>query len=161
MAGVRSREEVIHQKKVKNQPPAALCGCHNQPVRPRSTPSLRLVVAVECGRKPLKLLTLVANISSMTRRRNNSPRNETILGFWRRTPETPDGYQDRNKNGVKRHRTTGDCQMRTMSLIFAFAFVLAGSSMAGSAETGMPGIGTFSYNGSPVVTPHAVIVAAR
>jgi hypothetical protein len=51
--------------------------------------------------------------------------------------------------------------MRTISLIVAFAFVLAGSSMAGSAETGMPGIGAFSYNGSPVVTPHAIVVAAR
>ena len=40
--------------------------------------------------------------------------------------------------------------MRTMSLILAFAFVMVGSSMAGSAETGMPGIGTFSYNGSPM-----------
>ena len=44
--------------------------------------------------------------------------------------------------------------MRTISFILAFAFVMAGSSMAGSAETGLPGIGTFSYNGSPVVTSH-------
>jgi len=57
--------------------------------------------------------------------------------------------------------TIGDCQMRTISLILAFAFVVAGSSVAGSAETGMPGIGTFSYNGSPVVASHAIIVAAR
>jgi hypothetical protein len=53
--------------------------------------------------------------------------------------------------------------MRTMSLFLAFAFVLAGSSMAGSAETGLPGIGTFSYNGSPATTaaPHTMVVAAR
>jgi hypothetical protein len=51
--------------------------------------------------------------------------------------------------------------MRTISLILAFALVLAGSSIAGSAETGMPGIGTFSYNGSPVAAPQAFIVAAR
>ena len=53
--------------------------------------------------------------------------------------------------------------MRTMSFILAFAFVLAGSSMAGSAETALPGIGTFSYNGSPVMTgaPHTMVVATR
>ncbi|MGY4478835.1 hypothetical protein [Bradyrhizobium sp. USDA 3364] len=42
--------------------------------------------------------------------------------------------------------------MRTMSLILAVAFVMAGSSMAGSPDIGLPGIGTFSYSGSPVVT---------
>ena len=53
--------------------------------------------------------------------------------------------------------------MRTMSLILAFAFVVAGTSMAGSAQTGLPGIGTFSYNGSPVTmaAPHTLVVAAR
>ena len=51
--------------------------------------------------------------------------------------------------------------MRTMSIILAFAFVLAGSSMAGSADTGLPGIGTFSYNGSPVAAPQPMVVAAR
>jgi hypothetical protein len=53
--------------------------------------------------------------------------------------------------------------MRTMSFILAFAFVVAGSSMAGSAETDLPGIGTFSYNGSAVLAsaPHALVVAAR
>jgi hypothetical protein len=56
---------------------------------------------------------------------------------------------------------TGDRQMRTMSFILAFAFVLAGSSMAGSAGTGLPGIGTFSYNGSPVAAPNLMVVAAR
>jgi hypothetical protein len=56
---------------------------------------------------------------------------------------------------------TGDSQMRTISLILAFAFVLAGSSVAGTAETGLPGIGTFSYNGSPVAAPQVMVVAAR
>jgi hypothetical protein len=51
--------------------------------------------------------------------------------------------------------------MRTMSIILTFAFVMAGTSMAGSAETGLPGIGTFSYNGSPVAAPHTLVVAAR
>ena len=53
--------------------------------------------------------------------------------------------------------------MRTMSIILALAFVVAGSSMAGSTETDLPGIGTFSYNGSavPASAPHALVVAAR
>ena len=40
--------------------------------------------------------------------------------------------------------------MRTVSFILAFVFVVAGSSMAGSVESGLPGVGTFSYNGAPV-----------
>ncbi len=52
--------------------------------------------------------------------------------------------------------------MRTLSLILAFGFVLASSSMAGSAGGGLPNIGTFAYSGPPIAasTPH-VIVAAR
>ena len=39
--------------------------------------------------------------------------------------------------------------MRTISFILAFAFILAGPLMAGSSDHDLPGIGTFSYNGSP------------
>jgi hypothetical protein len=56
---------------------------------------------------------------------------------------------------------TGDSQMRITSFILAFAFVVAGSSMAGSAESGLPGIGTFSYNGSSIAASHALVVAVR
>ena len=42
--------------------------------------------------------------------------------------------------------------MRTISFILAFAFILAGPSIAGSSDSGLPGIGTFPYNGSPVTT---------
>lgn len=49
--------------------------------------------------------------------------------------------------------------MWTLSLILAVAFVMAGSSMAGAPNSDLPGIGTFSYNGSPVVTPAPMIVA--
>jgi hypothetical protein len=53
--------------------------------------------------------------------------------------------------------------MRTLSFILAFAFVLAGPSLAGSADNSLPGIGTFAYSGSPIVTsaPQALVVAAR
>jgi hypothetical protein len=54
---------------------------------------------------------------------------------------------------------TGESQMRTLSFILAFAFVLAGPSMAGSADQTLPGVGTFAYNGSPVATP--MVVAAK
>jgi hypothetical protein len=58
---------------------------------------------------------------------------------------------------------TGDSQMRTFSFILAFAFILAGPSMAGSSDQALPGVGTFAYNGSPVVTPASqpMIVAAK
>ena len=51
--------------------------------------------------------------------------------------------------------------MRTLSFILAFAFVLAGPSMAGSSDNGLPGIGTFSYNGSPLVTSAPMLVAVN
>jgi hypothetical protein len=53
--------------------------------------------------------------------------------------------------------------MRTISFILACAFVLAGPSMAGSSDNGSAGIGTFSYNGSPVTTsaPQLIVVAAK
>ncbi len=51
--------------------------------------------------------------------------------------------------------------MRTVSFILAFAVILAGPSMAGSSDGSLPGIGTFSYNGSPVAIDAAFVVAAR
>jgi hypothetical protein len=53
--------------------------------------------------------------------------------------------------------------MRTISFILAFAFILAGPSMAGSSDNGLPGIGTFSYTGSSVTTSAAqlMVVAAK
>jgi hypothetical protein len=43
--------------------------------------------------------------------------------------------------------------VRALSYIVAFVLVLAAPSSAGSAERDMPGIGTFAYNGSPVLAP--------
>jgi hypothetical protein len=51
--------------------------------------------------------------------------------------------------------------MRTVSFILALAFVVSGSSMAGSVEGGLPGIGTFAYTGSPVAVSAPVVVALR
>ena len=50
--------------------------------------------------------------------------------------------------------------MRTVSFILAFAFVIAGSSMAGSAEGGLPGVGTFAYTGSPIAASASLVVAS-
>jgi hypothetical protein len=53
--------------------------------------------------------------------------------------------------------------MRALSLILAFGFVLAGSSLAGAPDGNLPGVGTFQYSGSPVTTVAAqpIVVAAR
>jgi hypothetical protein len=53
--------------------------------------------------------------------------------------------------------------MRTLSFILALAFVIAGPSIAGSPDSGLPGAGTFAYDGPPIVplVPSAVVVAAR
>ena len=50
--------------------------------------------------------------------------------------------------------------MRALSYIFAVVFVLTGPSLAGSADRDMPGIGTFTYCGSPVVTPAPDLMTA-
>jgi hypothetical protein len=57
----------------------------------------------------------------------------------------------------------GDSQMRNLSFLLAVAFLLAGPSMAGSTDSGLPGVGTFAYSGSPVAAsaPQTVVVAAR
>ena len=73
--------------------------------------------------------------------------------------ETADGYQLPNENGGK--PITGDSQMRTLSFLLALAFVVAGPSMAGSVQSGLPDVGTFSYNGSPIVAAAPLLVAAR
>lgn len=90
-------------------------------------------------------------------------RDETIFRFWRRYPETAHGYQADNETAGTAGTETGDSQMRTISFILAFAFILAGPSMAGSSENGLPGIGTFSYNGSSAMTsaPQLMLVAAK
>ncbi|KZD24408.1 hypothetical protein A4A58_23350 [Tardiphaga robiniae] len=51
-------------------------------------------------------------------------------------------------------------QMRTISFILAFAFILAGPSMAGSADGNLPGIGTFAFTGAPVISADAPMVVA-
>ncbi len=65
-------------------------------------------------------------------------------------------------NGGDAGTETGDSHMRTFSFILAFAFILAGPSIAGSSDNGLPGIGTFSYNGASVATsaPQPIVVAA-
>ena len=49
--------------------------------------------------------------------------------------------------------------MRALSFILAFGFALAGSTLAGSADSNLPGVGTFAYNGTPIAQP--VMVASR
>jgi hypothetical protein len=88
--------------------------------------------------------------------------DETIFRFRRRHAETPVGYQPHSENGERRRPKTGDSQMRTLSFIRAFAFVLVGPSMAGSSDGNLPGIGTFTYKGAPIHTtiPRTVLVAS-
>jgi hypothetical protein len=50
--------------------------------------------------------------------------------------------------------------MRALSYIFALVLVLTGPSLAGSADRDMPGVGTFTYCGSPVVTSAPDVMAA-
>jgi hypothetical protein len=51
--------------------------------------------------------------------------------------------------------------MRTISFILAFAFILAGPSIAGSSDGGLPGIGSFSYNGAALNAAQVMVIAAH
>ena len=42
--------------------------------------------------------------------------------------------------------------MRMTSFLLALAFILCGPSMAGSSDSSLPGVGTFSWNGSAAAT---------
>ena len=55
---------------------------------------------------------------------------------------------------------SGDDQMRTLKYLLACAFMFAGSSMAGTVDGGLPGIGTFAYSGPSIISP-ALVVAAN
>ena len=50
--------------------------------------------------------------------------------------------------------------MRALSYMIALVFVLSGPSLAGSSDRDMPGVGTFTYCGSPVATPAPDMMAA-
>ena len=47
--------------------------------------------------------------------------------------------------------------MRATSFILTLAFILCGPSMAGPSDSSLPGVGTFSWNGSGT----AAIIAAN
>ena len=53
--------------------------------------------------------------------------------------------------------------MQTLSFILALALVVVAPSLAGSAESSLPGVGTFAYSGSSVASPapQAMVVATR
>jgi hypothetical protein len=50
--------------------------------------------------------------------------------------------------------------MRALSYMIALVFVLTGPSMAGSVDQDLPGVGTFTCCGTPVVTSAPTLVAA-
>jgi hypothetical protein len=53
--------------------------------------------------------------------------------------------------------------MRTIGFMLVFASLLVGPSIAGVSDSGLPGVGTFSYHGFPVVpaAPQTIVVAAN
>ncbi len=50
--------------------------------------------------------------------------------------------------------------MRPLSYVIAFVLLLGGPSLAGAADHDLPGIGTFSYNGSPIAAPAPPVMIA-
>jgi hypothetical protein len=111
----------------------------------------------------LKSLDFGPIVSSAPADETNLARDETIIGFGADIRKQRLVIKVPTKRRTAPSPEPGDSQMRTLSLFLAFAFVIAGSSLAGSPDGNLPGIGTFAYNGSPIaaVAPHAILVAAR
>lgn len=53
--------------------------------------------------------------------------------------------------------------MRVLSFVLAFGLLIAGATLADTADGGLPGIGTFAYSGAPITTAASqpVVVASR
>ena len=49
--------------------------------------------------------------------------------------------------------------MRALSYIIVLVLALTGPSLAGSVDRDVPGVGTFVYCGSPVMTPAPELLA--
>jgi hypothetical protein len=84
--------------------------------------------------------------------------DETILSFVAEVPKQP--LVISLSTTRRTAPPTWRRQMRMLSLILAFAFVLAGPSVAGFADGGLPGIGTFSYNGSMAANAPTTLLAS-
>src|ERR1035437_7393725 len=103
-------------------------------------------------------------VSSGGPRRNNSPARRNHFSLFAQNSGNSRGLSSwQQERRTAPAAKTGDSQMRTLSFILAYPFVLSGPPMAGSPDRSLPGIGTFAYNGSPIVTtaPQAIVVAAR
>jgi hypothetical protein len=91
----------------------------------------------------------------------------TVAGVCRQDVPTRERLKIRSHlepSGVGRRHISRDWrhQMRPFSYVIALVLLIDGPSLAGSADHDLPGIGTFTYNGSPIAPPApAVMVAAN
>jgi hypothetical protein len=111
----------------------------------------------------LKSLNFGPIVSSASAGETILARDETIIGFGADIRKQRLVIKPATKRRAAPLPKPGDSQMRTVSFLLAFAFVLVGPSLAGAPDGNLPGIGTFAYNGSPVAVaaPPAIQVAAR
>jgi hypothetical protein len=91
------------------------------------------------------------------------PRDETISPFGADIRKQQMVIKPTTERRIAPTAKPGDSQMRILSFMLAFAFMLVCPALAGNSEAGLPGVGTFAYSGSPVAVavPQAVVVAAR
>src|ERR1700722_17792340 len=116
------------------------------------------------ARQPINLKSLrFLNCVVGHERRNNSPVRRNHFPLLAQTSGNAARLPSPQPERRATPATTGDSQqMRTLSFILASAFLLAGPTVAGLSDSSLPGVGTFTYNGPPIVTSApAIIVAAR
>jgi hypothetical protein len=111
----------------------------------------------------LKSLDFPAIVSSRRGDETIRPGDETVLRFGADIRKRRMVIDWATRRRAAPAAKPGDSQMQTLSFILAFAFMLAGPTMAGTSDSSLPGIGTFTYNGSPIAVsaPQTIVVAAR
>ena len=136
----------------------------NDPVIRSVTDNVKTLIGLRLDRIGLKSMVFPAIVSSGCGDETILPCDETISCFGADIRKRRDGYQSGNKTAeAPAAETRRPSNAEPSASFLPWLSCWLGPSMAGSSDSGLPGIGTFAYNGSPmaVSAPQPMVVAGR